>query len=124
MPRAPIVIVAAIVVGAVAVGGLVAVRLHSSQPQWQVVDRYCMGCHNEIDVAGGLAFENVDRADVAENAAVWEAVVRKLRTGLMPPKGEPRPERACSMAWPSSSKASSTQLRHTRRTPARNRSRA
>ncbi len=27
------------------------------EPQWQVVDRYCSGCHNEIDLAGGLAFE-------------------------------------------------------------------
>jgi hypothetical protein len=89
-----LVVAAVAVVGALVVGGLVAVRLHSSQSQWQVVDRYCMGCHNEIEGAGGLAFENVDRADVAENAAVWEAVVRKLRTGLMPPKGEPRPERS------------------------------
>jgi hypothetical protein len=86
--------VVAVALGAVAVGTIVAVRLHSSQPQWQVVDRYCMGCHNEIDLAGGLAFEEVDRSDIAANAAVWEAVVRKLRTGLMPPKGEPRPERS------------------------------
>jgi hypothetical protein len=84
----------ATVVVAVAVGAVVALRLHSSQPQWQVVDRYCMGCHNEIDQEGGLAFEAVDRTDVAADAEVWEAVVRKLRTGLMPPKGEPRPERS------------------------------
>jgi hypothetical protein len=89
MQRGPIAVVAV-----AAIGGAVALRLHSSQPQWQVVDRYCLDCHNEIDVAGGLAFDNVDRAGVAENAAVWEAVVRKIRTGLMPPKGEPRPERS------------------------------
>ena len=83
MQRALIAIVA---VAAVAVGAVVALRLHSSQPQWQVVDGYCMGCHNEIDQAGGLAFEAVDRTDVAANTEVWEAVVRKLRTGLMPPK--------------------------------------
>ena len=91
MRRGPI---AAIAVGVVVIGGVAAWRLHSSQPQWQVVDRYCMGCHNEIDVAGGLAFEDVDRTNVAASAEVWEAVVRKLRTGLMPPKGEPRPERS------------------------------
>jgi hypothetical protein len=89
--RGPITIVA---VGAVVVSGVVAWRLHSSQPQWSVVDRYCTGCHNETDVAGGLAFEDLDGTDVAANPANWEAVVRKLRTGLMPPKGEPRPERS------------------------------
>jgi len=68
-------------------------RLHSAPSHWQVVDRYCTGCHNETDVAGGLAFDDLDRSNVAANPAVWEAVVRKLRTGLMPPKGEPRPDR-------------------------------
>ena len=87
-------LIGTLIVAAVAVGGIVALRGHSSQPHWQVVDRYCAGCHNEIDVAGGLAFDDVDRTDVAANADVWEAVVRKLRTGLMPPKGEPRPERS------------------------------
>ena len=58
-------LIAAVAVAAVAIGGVVALRGHSSPPQWQVVDRYCIGCHNETDVAGGLALEAVDRADVA-----------------------------------------------------------
>jgi len=86
-------LIAAIVVAAVAVGTVVALRMHSEQPRSQLVDRYCSGCHNEIDVAGGVAFDSVDETDVAHDPDVWEAVVRKLRTGLMPPKGEPRPER-------------------------------
>ena len=86
-------LIAAVALAAIAVGGVVALRERSSPSHWQVVDRYCLGCHNETDVAGGLALDAVDRADVARDAAVWEAVVRKLRTGLMPPKGEPRPER-------------------------------
>src|SRR5688572_16915699 len=60
----------------------------------QILDRYCVACHNEIDLTGGLSFERLDREDVSRNADVWEAVVRKLRTGLMPPLGEPRPARA------------------------------
>ena len=86
-------LIAAVAVAAVAAGAVVALRERSSAEHWQVVDRYCLGCHNETDLAGGLALDAVDRADVARDAAVWEAVVRKLRTGLMPPKGEPRPER-------------------------------
>ena len=86
-------IVIAIVVAAVVIGGVVAWRQHSTPQRWQVVERYCVGCHNEVDLSGGLAFEGLDREDVATDAAAWEAVVRKLRTGLMPPKGEPRPDR-------------------------------
>jgi uncharacterized protein DUF1592/uncharacterized protein DUF1588/uncharacterized protein DUF1585/uncharacterized protein DUF1587/uncharacterized protein DUF1595 len=64
------------------------------EQQWQVLDRYCIGCHNEIDIAGGVSFEKLSRRNLHKNAEVWEAAVRKLRTGLMPPRGEPRPERA------------------------------
>jgi hypothetical protein len=66
----------------------------SGRPDWQTLDRYCLGCHNEIDLAGGVSFEKLDRGDFHRNAAIWEAAVRKLRTGLMPPRGEPRPDRA------------------------------
>ena len=68
----------------------------------QIVDRYCVTCHNEIDLTAGISFESLDREDVAKNADVWEAVVRKLRTGLMPPLGEPRPERAVLDAFAAS----------------------
>ena len=42
----------------------------------------------------GVSFEGLEREDLARHADVWEAAVRKLRTGLMPPLGEPRPARA------------------------------
>jgi hypothetical protein len=86
-------LIVAIVGAAVVIGGVVALRRLSAPQHWQVVERYCVGCHNEVDLSGGLAFEGFDRTDVATDAAAWEAVVRKLRTGLMPPKGEPRPGR-------------------------------
>jgi hypothetical protein len=86
--------IAAVAVAAVAIGGVVVVREHASPSHWQVVDRYCLGCHNETELAGGLALDDVDRTDVTADAEALEAVVRKLRTGLMPPRGEPRPERS------------------------------
>ena len=73
-------------------GGLVADA--AADPPWPVIDRYCVACHNEIDLAGGFSFEKLDRKDFQRNAEVWEAAVRKVRTGFMPPLGEPRPERA------------------------------
>src|SRR5262245_30021630 len=60
----------------------------------RVLDRYCVTCHDDVDAAGGVSFESIERSDLSRNAAVWETAVRKLRTGLMPPLGEPRPERA------------------------------
>ena len=73
-------------------GGLLADA--AGDPPWPVIDRYCVACHNEIDFAGGFSFEKLDRKDFQRNAEVWEAAVRKVRTGFMPPLGEPRPERA------------------------------
>ncbi len=61
--------------------------------QWQVLDQYCIGCHNLDDFSGGLALDLMNEADFHSDAMAWEKVVRKLRTGLMPPAGEARPDR-------------------------------
>jgi len=93
MRRWPIAIGVAL---AAAAAGIIGTRggLGTFAAREQILDRYCVECHNEIDLTGGLSFERLDREDVSRNADVWEAVVRKLRTGLMPPLGEPRPARA------------------------------
>ena len=59
--------------------------------QWAMLDRYCEGCHNDAERAGDLAFDRLDPSRMHADAAVWETVIRKLRGGLMPPPGEPRP---------------------------------
>ena len=66
----------------------------SESPQRALLDRYCVTCHNQRLQTGGLALDNIDVSKVAEDAEVWEKVVRKLRGGLMPPAGRPRPEKA------------------------------
>ena len=40
---------------------------------------------------GGLSLDPADLAKVEARAETWEKVVRKLRTGMMPPAGAPRP---------------------------------
>jgi len=57
----------------------------------KVVGQYCLGCHNQRAKAGGLALDTVDLASPGTSAEVWEKVVLKLRGGLMPPGGVPRP---------------------------------
>ena len=57
-----------------------------------LIGRYCAGCHNSRVRAGGLALETLDRARVGDDGATWEKVVRKVRAGVMPPVGLPRPD--------------------------------
>jgi hypothetical protein len=59
-----------------------------------LLDRYCVSCHNDRLKTAGLALNTVNPANLAEHAEIWEKVVRKLRSGTMPPIGRPRPEPA------------------------------
>ena len=61
-----------------------------------VLQQYCITCHNQRANVGGLALDTLDMVHVGESATVWEQVVRKLRTGAMPPPGRPRPDKARS----------------------------
>jgi mono/diheme cytochrome c family protein len=63
-----------------------------------LVNRYCAGCHNDRRASGGFSWTTIDLADPARNAVAAEKVVKKLRTGLMPPSGAPRPDRASAQA--------------------------
>ena len=68
----------------------------SLSPQRALLNRYCVGCHNDRMKASfaGLALDVVDEAKVGEHPEIWEKVVRKLGAGLMPPAGRPRPDKA------------------------------
>jgi hypothetical protein len=58
----------------------------------ELFGRYCTDCHNDAEAAGDMSLEHVTAADVAAKPEVFEQVIRKLRGGLMPPPGEPRPD--------------------------------
>ena len=60
----------------------------------EALSRYCFACHNNKSRAGGLALDSLDPARMADRAETWEKVVRKLRAGMMPPVGLPRPDAA------------------------------
>ena len=61
-----------------------------------LLDRYCVTCHNARLRTAGLTLDDtaMDLAQVGAAPEVWEQVVHKLRSDLMPPPGRPRPERA------------------------------
>lgn len=59
-----------------------------------LLNQYCITCHNSRALTGGLALDTVSVDRVEADAEIWEKVIRKLRAGLMPPAGMPRPPRA------------------------------
>ena len=54
--------------------------------------QYCFECHNRDDLAGDRAFDRMSPDRIAADAETWELAIRKLRGGLMPPAGGPRPD--------------------------------
>src|SRR5437773_2714453 len=59
-----------------------------------LIDQYCVTCHNQRAKTAGLMLDKMDPAHVAQDREAWEKVVRKLRAGMMPPQGMPRPNDA------------------------------
>ena len=66
---------------------------HSAAPERALLERYCVTCHNDQLRTAGLSLEALDLGDVRADAEIWEKVVLKLRAGMMPPAGRPRPDR-------------------------------
>ena len=74
-----------------------------------LLDRYCVTCHSARIVNGAgepesalvaqlrsvaLTLDTLDLSAIGAHAAEWERVVRKMRGGVMPPAGRPRPDDA------------------------------
>src|SRR5262249_37179924 len=59
-----------------------------------VTNQYCVTCHNQRAKTGGLAIDALDFDHPEKDAETWEKVIRKVKTGMMPPSGARRPERA------------------------------
>ncbi|HEY6343823.1 MAG TPA: DUF1592 domain-containing protein [Bryobacteraceae bacterium] len=81
-------------------------RLHAgpqqasgASPQRELLDTYCVTCHNQRLRTAGLMLDKMDVDHPAEGAETWEKVIRKLRGGMMPPQGNPRPEEATKYAF-------------------------
>ncbi len=59
-----------------------------------VLNNYCVGCHNERVRTAELLLDKADVENISQEPEIWEKVVKKLRTGAMPPAGMPRPDEA------------------------------
>ncbi len=72
------------------------VQCHAQQRQF--LDRYCASCHNERVKNGGLSLDHATLPRPESQPELWEKVVRKLRTGVMPPPNMPQPPAADRLA--------------------------
>src|SRR5579863_5503737 len=79
---------------ALAVSALVAAPQTANQsadPNKALVNRYCVTCHNQKLRTAKLAFDTLDLDHPEKDALTWERAIRKLRGGMMPPPGMPKP---------------------------------
>ena len=63
-------------------------------PTGDILNKYCVTCHNGRLNTAGLRIDSLNVDRVADHAEQWEKIVTKLRTGEMPPPGRPRPDAA------------------------------
>ncbi len=71
-----------------------------------VLNQYCVTCHNARLRTAGLVLDPAALPQAGANPELWEKVVKKLRSGTMPPAGAPRPDQAAY-------DASATYVEHT-----------
>src|SRR5262249_59055414 len=55
------------------------------EEQNALVKQYCSGCHNDSVKSGGMTLTTLELAHLDRNPELAEKVIRKLKTGLMPP---------------------------------------
>ena len=88
--------IAAIVPASVAFGQTTAGTLPAPPAQLALIDKYCVGCHNDKLKSGGLSLAKLEQTlaagHLSDGAEDWEKVILKLRSGMMPPPGLPRPD--------------------------------
>ena len=77
----------------------------TTMPQQALVQKYCASCHNDRAKTGGVSFDGLDPTQAAAHAEIWERALLKLRGGMMPPQGMPRPDAATLDAFVTSLEA-------------------
>ena len=56
-----------------------------------VVQTYCVVCHNDVLLTGNTTLQGFEVENATQNAQVAERMIMKMRAGMMPPPGMPRP---------------------------------
>lgn len=65
-----------------------------AQAHQPLTDEYCLDCHDKATHTKDLVLEGFDADHPERQAEIAEKVITKLRAGMMPPDGNPRPDAA------------------------------
>lgn len=77
---------------ALAFGAAAVATSRAADATTELVQRYCVDCHDAGTKKGGLLLEGLDLAKLSARPETAEHVVRKLHHRQMPPLGESRPD--------------------------------
>jgi mono/diheme cytochrome c family protein len=66
----------------------------TDNPARELVNKYCVSCHNEKLKTAGLVLDRPALDRISSSAETWEKVIAKLRSRAMPPPKLPRPDNA------------------------------
>ena len=81
---------------AVATGQVVRAQSASLQPgetaAQAIIEDTCQQCHNDRARYGNMSLQSFEVAKADERPELAEKMIRKLRAGMMPPAGVPRPD--------------------------------
>jgi cytochrome c551/c552 len=61
-------------------------------PDQALIQKYCATCHNDRAKTGGISFDGINVAEAGKHSEIFEKALVKLRGGMMPPQGMPRPD--------------------------------
>ncbi|HLJ49007.1 MAG TPA: DUF1592 domain-containing protein [Bryobacteraceae bacterium] len=67
--------------------------------QQALVNRYCIGCHNDKLQSGSLSLSKLNVEHPEQTADLAEKAIHMLHAGMMPPPGIPRPDAATTKAF-------------------------
>ena len=83
----------------VAASPVVDTSVMSLEKQKAFISQNCSGCHNDKAKIGGMTLTALDLDHVEKTGELAERVLKKLRTGLMPPAGSRRPDQETVKAF-------------------------
>jgi hypothetical protein len=74
----------------------------TEQSQRAFLNQYCVYCHNDQTKSGSMSLSKFDLVHITKNGDLPEKMIKKVRVGLMPPPGMPRPKPAVLSAFAAS----------------------
>jgi hypothetical protein len=85
-----------------ALAGIVAtfpIAVYCQSDAQSFIRQDCISCHNQNAKTAGLVLEGLDPNTPSSRADIWEKVIKKVRSGDMPPAGMPRPDSQVAEAF-------------------------